>query len=51
MSHAAAETCTQQLAAGRAHGYRLEAATASTARSQHWQWSSLLNVNSECEAR
>jgi len=47
MSHAAAETCTQRLAAGRGHRYRLAAATASTAQVQHWQWSSLLNVNDD----
>jgi len=37
MSHAAAEACTQRLAAGRGHGYRLAA--------RHWLLSSLVNVN------
>jgi len=45
MSYLPSEACTQRLAAGRGHEYRLEAATASTAQAWHWQWSSLLNVN------
>ena len=47
MSHLSAAACTQRLAAGRGHGYRLAAATASTAQARHWQWSSLLNVNND----
>ena len=51
MSHLSAEVCIQRLAAGRGHGYRLAAATASTARARHWQWSSLLNVNDDRSAQ
>jgi len=50
MSHAAAEACTQRLAAGRGHGYRL-AAPSLTARPQYRQWSSLLNVNDDQSAQ
>jgi len=39
------------MAAGRGDGYRLVAATASTAQAQHWQWSSLLNVNDDQNAQ
>jgi len=51
MSHAAAEACTQRLSTGRGDGYRLAAATASTARAWHWQWSSLLNVRDDQSAQ
>jgi len=51
MSHAAAEACTQRLTAGRGGGYWLAAATASTARARHWQWSSLLSVNDDKSAQ
>ena len=47
MSHLSAKACTQRLAAGHGDGYRLAAATASTARARNWQWSSLLNVNDD----
>ena len=51
MSHLSAEACTQRLAAGRGDGYRLAAATASTARARNWQRSSLLNVNDDQSAQ
>jgi len=45
------EACTQWLAAGRGHGYRLTATTASTAGARHWQWSSLLNMDDDHSAQ
>jgi len=51
MSHLSVDACTQRLAAGRGHGYRLAAAAASTARARNWQWSSLLYVNDDHSAQ